>query len=201
MHPPRLLRLPVTGLSCEGRSGTIKAERFGGFLTSSLMGEWRYLKRLLGAVLLATTLAPALACVGGGHVRLTQEVQVSRLIRVRYGDIKLEKSIPRGGWMELPLDKVNYLRQMVGLSPETRSKVLVDDPRSQFKQVAQIRRAVRKHRERQHTENRQAHPEREGYQPIAPARPTTKKPTRSQAQRTRLGASESRSPRPAPRKP
>lgn len=131
----------------------------------------------------------------------TQEVQVSRLIRVRYGDIKLEKSMPRGGWMELPLDKVNYLREMVGLSPETRSKVLVDDPRSQFKQVALIRRAVRKHRERQHTENRQAHPEREGYQPIAPARPTTKKPTRSQAQRTRLGATEARSPRPAPRKP
>ena len=132
----------------------------------------------------------------------TQEVQVSRLIRVRYGDIKLEKSIPRGGWMELPLEKVNYLRQLVGLAPESRSKVLVDDKRSQFKQVAQIRRAVRKHRERQHTENRQAHPERtaEGYQPIAPAKPVTKKPSRPKTPRTRLGTSEARAPRPTQRK-
>ncbi|MFB0954887.1 MAG: ribosomal large subunit pseudouridine synthase B, partial [Aeromonadaceae bacterium] len=133
----------------------------------------------------------------------TQEVQVSRLIRVRYGDIKLEKSIPRGGWMELPLDKVNYLRELVGLPPETRSKVLVDDKRSQFKQNAQIRRAVRKHREMQHTENRQAHPERNyggASEPLS-ASPAAKnrKPTRSQAPRSRLGTSDA--PRGAERRP
>lgn len=135
----------------------------------------------------------------------TQEVQVSRLIRVRYGDIKLEKSIPRGGWMELPLDKVNYLRELVGLQPETRSKVLVDDKRSQFKQNAQIRRAVRKHREMQHTENRQTHPERNyggGVSLDAPtaAKPASKRPTRSQAQRTRLGGSSDVA-RPSERRP
>ncbi len=96
----------------------------------------------------------------------TQEVQISRLIRIRYGDIKLEKSNPRGGWLELPLAQVNYLRKLVGLQPEERSKVAVDDKKTQFKQSAQIRRAVRKHRERQHSESkqpaetRQAHLER-----------------------------------------
>lgn len=35
----------------------------------------------------------------------TQEVQVSRLIRIRYGDIPLEKHIPRGGWDELGLER------------------------------------------------------------------------------------------------
>lgn len=96
----------------------------------------------------------------------SQEVQVSRLMRVRYGDIQLDKGTPRGGWSELPLEKVNYLRQMVGLPPETETRVAVDDKRSQFKRQAQIRRAVRKHRERQHedgrqhTDNRQSHVER-----------------------------------------
>jgi len=77
------------------------------------------------------------------------DVQVSRLMRVRYGDIKLEKTLPRGGWVELQLPQVNYLRKLVGLPPEERSKVFaVDDRKSQFKQAAQIRRAVRRHRER-----------------------------------------------------
>ena len=77
------------------------------------------------------------------------EVQVSRLMRIRYGDIKLDKTLPRGGWAELELPQVNYLRKMVGLLPEDRSKVFgVEDRRSEFKQAAQIRRAVRRHRER-----------------------------------------------------
>ncbi len=37
-------------------------------------------------------------------------VQVSRLIRVRYGDIPLPKGLPRGGWTELDLAQTNYLR-------------------------------------------------------------------------------------------
>lgn len=77
------------------------------------------------------------------------EVQVSRLMRIRYGDIKLDKTLPRGGWAELELPQVNYLRKMVGLPPEERSKLFgADDRRSEFKQAAQIRRAVRRHRER-----------------------------------------------------
>ena len=41
-------------------------------------------------------------------------VQVSRLIRVRYGDILLPKGLPRGGYTELDLTQTNYLRELVG---------------------------------------------------------------------------------------
>lgn len=53
-------------------------------------------------------------------------VQVSRLIRVRYGDIPLPKGLPRGGWTELDLAQTNYLRELVELPPETSSKVAVE---------------------------------------------------------------------------
>ncbi|MDD8057693.1 MULTISPECIES: 23S rRNA pseudouridine(2605) synthase RluB [Shewanella] len=78
----------------------------------------------------------------------SQEVQVSRLIRVRYGQVELPKTLPRGGWIELPIDQVNYLRQLAGLEPETRSLLGTDKhsvARSKVKS-AKIRRAVRKHK-------------------------------------------------------
>jgi 23S rRNA pseudouridine2605 synthase len=78
----------------------------------------------------------------------SQEVQVSRLIRIRYGMIDLPKSLPRGGWIELPLEQVNYLRQLAGMDPETRSLLAADKhsvARAQVKS-AKIRRAVRKHK-------------------------------------------------------
>ncbi|GGP59026.1 23S rRNA pseudouridine(2605) synthase RluB [Shewanella saliphila] len=78
----------------------------------------------------------------------SQEVQVSRLIRVRYGQVELPKTLPRGGWVELPIDQVNYLRQLAGLEPETRSMLGTDKhsvARSKVKS-AKIRRAVRKHK-------------------------------------------------------
>lgn len=53
-------------------------------------------------------------------------VQVSRLIRTRYGDITLPKGLPRGGWTELELSPTNYLRELVDLPPETTSKVAVE---------------------------------------------------------------------------
>ncbi|WP_081295706.1 23S rRNA pseudouridine(2605) synthase RluB [Gilliamella sp. Fer4-1] len=49
------------------------------------------------------------------------EVQVSRLLRIRYGNITLPKGLSRGTWMELGIDSVNYLRELVGLPPETKS--------------------------------------------------------------------------------
>ncbi|WP_394130079.1 23S rRNA pseudouridine(2605) synthase RluB [Shewanella maritima] len=78
----------------------------------------------------------------------SQEVQVSRLIRVRYGMIELPKSLPRGGWTELTMEQVNYLRQLAGLDLETRSFLGTDKhsvSRSKVKS-AKIRRAVRKHK-------------------------------------------------------
>jgi 23S rRNA pseudouridine2605 synthase len=71
-------------------------------------------------------------------------VQVSRLIRVRYGDIPLPKGLPRGGWTELDLAQTNYLRTLVALAPETTSKVAVEKDRRRTK-ANQIRRAVKRH--------------------------------------------------------
>ncbi|WP_338520113.1 23S rRNA pseudouridine(2605) synthase RluB [Erwinia aphidicola] len=71
-------------------------------------------------------------------------VQVSRLIRVRYGDIDLPKGLPRGGWTELELGPTNYLRELVGLDAETVSKVAVEKDRRRTK-ANQIRRAVKRH--------------------------------------------------------
>jgi 23S rRNA pseudouridine2605 synthase len=74
----------------------------------------------------------------------SQGVQVSRLMRVRYGNIILNKKLPQGGWSELNLKEVNYLREMVGLPKETQTKVRVDEKKVKNTQ-ARIRRAVKKH--------------------------------------------------------
>lgn len=71
-------------------------------------------------------------------------VQVSRLIRVRYGDIDLPKGLPRGGYTELDLKATNYLRELVELQPETVSKLPVERDRRRVK-ANQIRRAVKRH--------------------------------------------------------
>ena len=71
-------------------------------------------------------------------------VQVSRLMRVRYGDIHLPKGLPRGGWMEMDLAAVNYLRSLVGMDDETVTKLAVEKDRRRTK-ANQIRRAVKRH--------------------------------------------------------
>ncbi|WP_418066640.1 23S rRNA pseudouridine(2605) synthase RluB [Rodentibacter caecimuris] len=76
----------------------------------------------------------------------SQGIQVSRLIRIRYGNIKLMKGLPRGGWEEMDLEKVNYLRELVGLPPETESKLDVTKSRRRPKS-GQIRKAVKRYTE------------------------------------------------------
>ncbi|WP_206483930.1 23S rRNA pseudouridine(2605) synthase RluB [Thalassotalea sp. G2M2-11] len=78
----------------------------------------------------------------------SQEVQVSRLIRVRYGDIELKRQLPLGGWIELPLKEVNYYRKLVNLSLETKSKVNVDEKAMDNAKSRRIRRSVKKHQQR-----------------------------------------------------
>ncbi|MCE0492686.1 23S rRNA pseudouridine(2605) synthase RluB [Vibrio salinus] len=82
----------------------------------------------------------------------SQETTVSRLKRVRYGDIFLDKTLPRGGWTELPLAQVNYLRELVELRPEQRTVLdLSKDNTSRKRERARsqkIRRAVKRHEER-----------------------------------------------------
>jgi 23S rRNA pseudouridine2605 synthase len=76
----------------------------------------------------------------------SQEVQVSRLIRVNYGGLELQKRLPQGGWMELPLPDVNMLRKSVQLPNETES--LVDEKRNKLDHVRinRMRRSVQKHK-------------------------------------------------------
>ncbi|MGC7559554.1 23S rRNA pseudouridine(2605) synthase RluB [Pasteurella sp. PK-2025] len=76
----------------------------------------------------------------------SQGVQVSRLIRTRYGNISLMKSLPRGGWEEMDLTQVNYLRDLVGLPPEVETKLDVTKPRRRAK-TNQIRKAVKRYTE------------------------------------------------------
>jgi len=79
----------------------------------------------------------------------SQGVQVSRLIRVRYGEILLEKHLPQGGWAEMPLQSVNYLRQLVDLPKETKTMITVEQERLDKRtKTARIRRSVRKHQQR-----------------------------------------------------
>jgi 23S rRNA pseudouridine2605 synthase len=82
----------------------------------------------------------------------SQDTTVSRLKRVRYGDIFLEKTLPRGGWMELDLKEVNYLRELVELKPEKNTMIDVDASNTSRKRERsrhqKIRRAVKRHEER-----------------------------------------------------
>lgn len=55
------------------------------------------------------------------------DVKVSRLIRIRYGNVLLPKGLERGDSVELNLKAVNYLRELVHLKPEDKSFIKVDE--------------------------------------------------------------------------
>ena len=74
----------------------------------------------------------------------SQGMQVSRLIRVRYGDVVLEKGLVQGAWIELGLERVNYLRRLVDLPKEEQSFVNVIDKKDGQRQLQRARRAVRR---------------------------------------------------------
>ncbi len=78
----------------------------------------------------------------------SQDVQVSRLIRVRYGDMEMKRQLPLGGWTELGLKEVNYYRKLVGLTLEANSKVKVDEKSMDNAKSRRIRRSVKKHQQR-----------------------------------------------------
>ena len=78
----------------------------------------------------------------------SQDVQVSRLIRVRYGDMEMKRQLPLGGWTELNLKDVNYYRTLVDLAPEIQSKVKVDEKAMDNAKSRRIRRSVKKHQHR-----------------------------------------------------
>lgn len=76
----------------------------------------------------------------------SQDVQVSRLIRVSYGGLELEKRLPQGAWMELELPQLNSLRQSVKLPPETESMVNERRNKLDHARISRMRRSVQKHK-------------------------------------------------------
>ena len=78
----------------------------------------------------------------------SQDVQVSRLIRVRYGPVELQKRLPVGAWVELELSDVNALRRLVQLDDETQSLVDVRQTKLDHARLSRMRRSVKKHRAR-----------------------------------------------------
>ncbi len=84
----------------------------------------------------------------------SQEVQVSRLIRVRYGPLELQKRLPQGAWVELELKDVNKLRQHVQLASETESMVDERQNKLDHARLSRMRRSVKKHKQRRDTNKR-----------------------------------------------
>lgn len=62
-------------------------------------------------------------------------VKVSRLLRVRYGNIVLPKGLPRGQYVELNINNVNYLRELVGLSIEEKSFLTAEERKKKYKRI------------------------------------------------------------------
>ncbi len=84
----------------------------------------------------------------------SQELTVSRLVRVRYADVKLDRRLIQGGWKELGLDDLNQLRKKSGMDRELREfNPTVQKETAQTRRVAhaRIKRAVKKHKQRQTT--------------------------------------------------
>lgn len=79
----------------------------------------------------------------------SQDVQVSRLIRVKYGPVALQKRLPQGAWVELELDEVNGLRKLVKLPEETQTLVDARQSKLDHARISRMRRSVKKHKVRQ----------------------------------------------------
>ncbi|MFT6805956.1 MAG: 23S rRNA pseudouridine2605 synthase [Glaciecola sp.] len=79
----------------------------------------------------------------------SQGLQVSRLMRVRYGTLELQKRLPQGGWVELGLPDLNILRQSVQLPAETETLIKIDPGKLDHVKISRMRRSVKKHRVRQ----------------------------------------------------
>ena len=63
----------------------------------------------------------------------SQEVQVNRLIRVRFGDIQLPRTLKVGQWLELPTDSVDAISLSLGVEPNS------DLPRKKVRKSNYIR--------------------------------------------------------------
>jgi 23S rRNA pseudouridine2605 synthase len=75
----------------------------------------------------------------------SQDVEVSRLIRVRYGAVELPRSLHRGTWIDMEDQDINKLASTVDLKPKSppRKKVQTRAPR-QTRMATRRKRATRK---------------------------------------------------------
>lgn len=78
----------------------------------------------------------------------SQEVQVSRLMRVRYGPLELKSRLPIGAWVELELPDINQLRKSVQLPPETQTKFHKEQGKLDHVRLSRMRRSIQKHKQR-----------------------------------------------------
>ncbi|MEM9102874.1 MAG: 23S rRNA pseudouridine(2605) synthase RluB [Pseudomonadota bacterium] len=87
----------------------------------------------------------------------SQGLQVSRLVRTRYGCVELPRGLRRGSWISLEQSEINQLRKLVGLKPiaavwnrkvdERRKLNQKELQRGRIRnQAARVRRAQKKQR-------------------------------------------------------
>ena len=78
----------------------------------------------------------------------SQGVQVSRLVRTRYGSVELNKRLPQGAWVEMELKDINKLRSSVQLPPETETKIKKEQGKLDHVRLSRMRRSIQKHKTR-----------------------------------------------------
>lgn len=106
----------------------------------------------------------------------SQGVQVSRLIRLRYGPLSLQKRLPQGAWIELELTDVNALRKQVQLPVETETVVGIGDNKLDHVKLQRMRRSVKKHKARSGTPNKPNGAEADGADGQRTRKPNTGRP-------------------------
>jgi 23S rRNA pseudouridine2605 synthase len=115
----------------------------------------------------------------------SQGVQVSRLIRLRYGPLSLQKRLPQGAWIELELTDVNTLRKQVQLPVETETVVGIGDNKLDHVKLQRMRRSVKKHKARAGTPNK---PNADGTEVDGADGQRTRKPNERKSNGGRPGA-------------
>jgi 23S rRNA pseudouridine2605 synthase len=95
----------------------------------------------------------------------SQELQVSRLIRVRYGPVELGRGVRSGGFRELDREELDALRKAVGFTTATKAK----PRRSRPGRVEREEEVVKPRRDARAPIVRNAKPEGwSGYKPRKP---------------------------------
>jgi len=75
----------------------------------------------------------------------SQELEVSRLIRIQYGPILLPRTLPRGVWNELDDHQVNELAKVAGLPPRNIERRVRDNKQMRKKRIMSRRRRTPNH--------------------------------------------------------